>query len=353
MSSLIVPIVTIKKLDPIEGADRIELANFWEIGWQVIVQKGHKVGDLLVYVPPESVLPEAMVTKYGLNFVKNGRVRSIKLKGVYSHGLTLPVPDDVHPVPHKNMAEYFGITKYEEVVHAGNNASSMGGNAAKWPDGDLKYTDIENGLNFPAVLADREIVVTEKVHGMNFQAGWVEKEKLSWWEKLLAEFRPEFAYEFRVFSRNKSYTLDVDNAWTRIAKKYNLPTQMKGFYGLIVCGEIYGKGVQDLTYGLNDVRLMVFDFQKYGKFFDWRFVEQYAYYFDLIPVPVLYEGIYDEEIIKALVNNTTVVGMDETQISEGVVIRPAQEGYHPKVGRLIVKLINPAYLTRKGGTEFH
>ena len=42
---------------PIEGKDRIELAGV--LGWQVIVVKGeYKVGDKVIFVEIDSVLPE-------------------------------------------------------------------------------------------------------------------------------------------------------------------------------------------------------------------------------------------------------------------------------------------------------
>ena len=48
---------SIKKIEPIEGADRIELA--FVDGWQIIVAKevGHKEGDLVVYCEIDSFLP--------------------------------------------------------------------------------------------------------------------------------------------------------------------------------------------------------------------------------------------------------------------------------------------------------
>ena len=38
---------------------------------------------------------------------------------------------------------------------------------------------------------------------------------------------------------------------------------------------------------------------------------------------------------------------------EGVVIASAQEQIDNRVGRKILKAINPEYLLRKDGTEFH
>ena len=38
---------------------------------------------------------------------------------------------------------------------------------------------------------------------------------------------------------------------------------------------------------------------------------------------------------------------------EGVVIRPTEERYVDRLGRLILKLVSEEYLLRKGGTERH
>ena len=47
----------IKRLESIEGKDKIELAYI--LGWKVIVQKGQfKEGDLCIYIEYDSILPE-------------------------------------------------------------------------------------------------------------------------------------------------------------------------------------------------------------------------------------------------------------------------------------------------------
>ena len=89
MSSLIVEVVKIKEISPIDGADRIVLATVK--GWNVIIQKdSYQIGDLVVFIPPDSVIPAELIEKHGLTYLKNGdRIRSVKLKGVISQGLIL------------------------------------------------------------------------------------------------------------------------------------------------------------------------------------------------------------------------------------------------------------------------
>lgn len=73
---------------PIEGKDRIELAGV--LGWQVIVVKGeYKVGDKVIFVEIDSVLPER--PEFEFLRPKKFRIRTLKLKNVISQGICFPL----------------------------------------------------------------------------------------------------------------------------------------------------------------------------------------------------------------------------------------------------------------------
>jgi tRNA-binding EMAP/Myf-like protein len=107
-------IQVIKNIEPIKGADKIELAHI--LGWQCVVKKNEfNVGDKIIYCELDSVLPEKPEYEFLRN--RNFRIKTIKLLGVVSQGLVLPlsnlkssklfeykVGDDV--------TELIGITKY-------------------------------------------------------------------------------------------------------------------------------------------------------------------------------------------------------------------------------------------------
>lgn len=88
----------ITNLEPIEGADKIELATV--DGWKVVVAKevGHRIGNFVVYCEVDSFLPikdefeflrKSSYKKMG---DKEGfRLKTIKLRGQVSSGLILPV----------------------------------------------------------------------------------------------------------------------------------------------------------------------------------------------------------------------------------------------------------------------
>ena len=78
----------ILNINPIEGADKIEQARVK--GWNLVVGKGEfKENDLCVFFEIDSILPD----KPEFDFMKNKkfRVKTIRLKGVISQGLALPL----------------------------------------------------------------------------------------------------------------------------------------------------------------------------------------------------------------------------------------------------------------------
>src|SRR6185295_8695891 len=90
MSKLHVEICKIDSITPIENADRIVLATVK--GWNCIIGKDtFNIGDLCIFIPPDAVLTEEFIEKNKLNYLKGTRIRTIKLKGVISQGLVLPM----------------------------------------------------------------------------------------------------------------------------------------------------------------------------------------------------------------------------------------------------------------------
>lgn len=94
----LVSIRTIANIEPIPNADAIEVAVV--DGWKVVTKKGEfKPGDLCVYFEIDSFLPDGvpawqfLVDKSARIFegVKGHKLRSIKLRGVVSQGLVLPL----------------------------------------------------------------------------------------------------------------------------------------------------------------------------------------------------------------------------------------------------------------------
>ncbi|WP_024517039.1 RNA ligase family protein [Bradyrhizobium sp. Tv2a-2] len=90
----------VSKIDPIEGADRIVKATI--DGWELVTQKtNYQVGDLCLYFEIDSFLPvrpefEFLRDKCFKSVAGLGdgfRIKTMKMKGVVSQGLSLPLSD--------------------------------------------------------------------------------------------------------------------------------------------------------------------------------------------------------------------------------------------------------------------
>ena len=78
----------IGSVSEIPGADNIELVLVG--GWQAITKKGeYKVDDLVVVATTDAVIPKELSDQLGVtNYLRKGqRVRTVKLRGVYSECL--------------------------------------------------------------------------------------------------------------------------------------------------------------------------------------------------------------------------------------------------------------------------
>lgn len=135
----LVTIRTINELNPIVGADAIEVATV--DGWKLVVKKGEfNAGDTCVYFEIDSFLPKSderysFIMRSGVrNFegVEGHKLRTIKLRGQISQGLALPVtlfPEiqtwfaenfgraDVNPAE-MDFSEMLGIKKWEPNIPA-------------------------------------------------------------------------------------------------------------------------------------------------------------------------------------------------------------------------------------------
>ena len=99
MSENLATIQKIKSLEPIEGADKIELAKMEDLFWQVVVKKGEfNVGALVVYIQIDTILPDTEWSHFLAKTTAPIRLKTIKLKGQISQGLIVSgqiLPNDI------------------------------------------------------------------------------------------------------------------------------------------------------------------------------------------------------------------------------------------------------------------
>ena len=118
---------------------------------------------------------------------------------------------------------------------------------------------------------------------------------------------------------------------------------------VMLFGETFGPGVQDLSYGMTEKGFRAFDLRVDGEFVDHDEMVSLvsAAGFDL--VPELFRGPFDLEPLMEVANGLDT--LSESHVREGVVIKTVTESRHPIRGRRIAKIVSMDYKTRKGGTE--
>lgn len=124
-----------------------------------------------------------------------------------------------------------------------------------------------------------------------------------------------------------------------------------------VFGETFGKGVQDLQYGLTNKAFRVFDIYVgtpgQGHYLNADIKYDIARNAGFDTVPELYRGKFCAADIATYRDTQDPIG--KQHIQEGIVITPINERYDSAIGRVILKSINPAYLIRKSknATEYN
>jgi len=333
LSSLIVKVTKIADVKPHPNADRLDLAVIG--GWQTVTPRGqYKTGDKVVYMPPDTMIPRELADKLGvtqyLSFGKDnpdmGRIRCAKLRGEPSYGLVFP-PDKPWP-SEEDVADYYGAKKYIPPVRV-----SAGDAMADDPLFVL-YTNIENLRNFPSILQEgEEVWVTEKVHGSHSRLGCIKGETMAGSNRL----------------RRKPPASEAD--WA--ANLYWYPLTIPGVRRFIKCfgyfydqvmlfGEIYGKGVQDLQYGQSGLAYVAFDVLVNGQYCNHGVFLDLCREYEIPHVP--YEQCeFSMATIRQKAEGRAFQG---NHVKEGVVIRPKRERTHPAIGRVILKYVGDDYLIR-------
>jgi RNA ligase (TIGR02306 family) len=366
MSDLLVRVVVIDEVLPHPNADKLEIIRLG--GWQIVSGKGNYIaGQTAIHVPPDVMVPKELadqwaVTPY-LSWKKDatkGRVKCVRLRGAPSFGFL--APNDTNAEVDTNLAEALGIEKYEEPVPIGMQAGQMSRNHPLFHT----YTDIQNLRNYPRALNYGDpLIVTEKLHGSNSRVGWVrtpdpENGGMSdYLERVVGSHRTQRKVEDSgVYGLPfELYGEALDNAtFDKIIPEImgdKPPVEVKS---VIFFGEIFGPGVQDLTYG-TEKAWRVFDIAINGDYLPWTYVREVCTLYGIPIVPHLNPSFYTFEELCEMAEGESV--LSPGQIKEGIVVRPLGEEtwgrgeLDPNPKRRIFKVISPDYLTRKGGTEHH
>ena len=362
-------VAEINDIKPIEGADNIVLAVVG--GWNCIVKKDtHSIGEFVVCATTDAVIPFELSEKLGVtNYLRNGgRVRTVKLRGVYSECLIMNF--DNLPQMKKQFAkgigyywdagtdlmELLGIYKYEPPVKMVQLAS---GRKIRYQDNPHfhVYYKFPNLKNVPGMFTEDDTVeITRKIHGTNARYGIVKKNKLSILDRIKKFFGNKWAeYEFVVGSHNVEKGSDSQgfydtNVWYDIEKKYDIKNKLWGYVkdkiygdnvgdGITLYGEIYGAGIQKgYDYELMDIKFAGFDVKENGEYLS--VINSKLLIANILELPyveILHYGNWSQEIQDKFTFNNFI---PNTKVPEEGIVIKHQTGERQK----IAKVINPDYL---------
>lgn len=368
-------------IEPIEGADRIVKAGV--LGWNCVTQKSNnfKVGDLVAYFEIDSLIP---LDNPAFEFLKDPkkegqthhRLKTIRLKGQIAQGLILPLDLVVNAIPHEvmcgtakdiylqnlikdedgndgegeDLTEKLGITKYEPPVPA----QLAGLVEGAWPF-FLSKTDETRIQAVPGVLTRRKgtlVYATEKIDGSSFTCYKYSRDLAAARNYPWKPEDEEKGYKFGVCSRNLPLKYTPDNAYWKIAEKYDLENKLVKYHRhLAIQGEMFGLGIQGNKLQRPSVELRVFNVFDLDtrKFLDRDdFIEVVAD-LGLDPVPTAYEPFVLDHTVDQLVMMSMIKSYLNPGVwAEGIVIRPVVEDQEKDLGRFTFKVINPEFLLKFG-----
>jgi RNA ligase (TIGR02306 family) len=324
----LVTIQSIDALDPITGADNIVKARV--MGWNVVVKKSEfSVGDPCVFFEIDSVLPDGPSWSEFMR-PRGFRVRTIKLRGVLSQGLALPVSivEGEPPLREVDLCARLGVTKFEPVLPDTREI------AGPFPPRVPKTDEIrlQSVLGVLDEIRGKPFYVSTKCNGASVT--YVRTNE-----------------GLTVASRNWTLAPSANHVW-RLAEHYQLARQIPVDFA--VQGEVCGPGLHKNRLGLNSADLFVFNVYDLRRAAFLPFDEFQAFCADrgLRTVPIE-RVVRDEEA--AAFEHTLAVWLEAargsyagtTQRKEGVVVRPLVEQSSVTLGgRLSFKVINNDYLLK-------
>jgi RNA ligase (TIGR02306 family) len=331
-------LVTVRKITdikPITGADFIE--EVWVGGWSVVCQKGiHKVNNFVVYFELDSFLPESdkrfeSFMKFGtrtFNGVVGHRIKTVRLKGVYSQGVIMPISEfpELGGVldAERDYSEDLGIVKWEMPEVTGFNGDAKG--TFPW---FLRKSDQERIQNLYGKLSNthhnEEFVGTLKMDGSSLTAFYVNGERYNnqgfgYCSRNQELKMPDFEKEdFKQENEGKFYQGAANS--DLFVKAYTLHSLFGSYYA--IQGELVGAGIQGNFEKFDTYQVFaydIFDIEK-QEYVDYNTFKRMAEAVDLQCVPVIYEAQHVlREPLKDILQLSNVRGL-KADYAEGIVWR--------------------------------
>jgi RNA ligase (TIGR02306 family) len=255
-----VPCVTVNTVEKHPNADTLDIITFNEIGWTCIDKiDTRKVGDKVIYIPIDSVVP---LDRPEFSFLRERagdndvfRVKTIKLRQVYSQGLIIDAPTSARVG--EDFCEYFGITKYISKEESGLNNPTGGSRFPSW----LQKTDAERYQNVNRILENNPDLLWFKSTKMDGTSGTFAIDKLEDEDKrkiICSRNLNISGSKFgRYFDKEKKY--DLHTKLLLMSSLHDLTDKYGNIEKIAVQGEICGPGIQKNRMKHTELQFHAFD----------------------------------------------------------------------------------------------
>jgi hypothetical protein len=361
----------IKALDPLPKKDKIVYASFEDVDFKVIVGTEHKVGDKVIFIEADSILP----VKPEYEFLRarcyndkwNGfRIRNMKMAQVYSQGLVLPLSDTNLKVG-TDLTDKLGIVKYDLEAEAERKYWA----GSKKPESKLKLFMYRYWLlsiiyqwimtkfykrnsyawpKFASVSDETRVQNLGYIYEQYKEQMFYATEKLDGQSALYAIYNKQFIVCSRRINLKRGG--EANNYWT-YAKDNDVERRLRDarkdmrrdFY---IQGELCGPGIQGNKYSFPVRKLFVFNirFIDTNEYMDLHSLVGFCRLYGFTPVPFLSTFEFNfkniEELL-AFADGYSV--LNKNTLREGVVIRsvavrPPDQG---QANMLSFKVISPSF----------
>ncbi|QHS63186.1 RNA ligase (ATP) [Chitinophaga agri] len=303
MERKLVSPVVIDDVQPIEGADLIEVATVK--GWKLVIKKGEfKIGDHAVYCEIDSFLPvkEEFEFLRKSSFRRMGeqegfRLKTMRMRGQISQGLLLPIHllEGYTYQLGEDVSARLGVIKYEPPMPA-----ALGGIAKGLFPSFIPKTDEERIQNLSAdyeKFKQHTFYVTEKLDGSS-----------------VTYYLNEGS--FGVCSRNLDLEESEENSFWKVAGKEDIAAKLAALgKNIAIQGELIGEGVQGNPYGLRGQTV---------RFFNAFNIDEYRY-FELEEFTALITSLGLQTVPILELNYTLPASLDELlTIADGASVLSPQ-----------------------------
>lgn len=347
-------------------------------GFEVVINafSGYNIGDKVVYLPVNSVLPADLERELfppdSKIKLEKARIKAVRIRKFVSQGMIvkwdlikklynlkeLPLETDIQDV--------INVVKYQPpVVNVTNSSEKKVSTPRNKPHKNPYFKQYNGCTNIKwepyAFKPTDRVYITEKIHGSNIRFGWLPYKPTTFFEKVKKFFglapRHEFCYGSNIVQRQRkqnSPTWYKEDVYAKAISKYNMKELSKKYPNHVFYGEIYGPSIQKgYHYGLknDEVNMIIFDImiqeEKDQRWLSWRETIAICNTLGIHYVPFLYVGEWNEQHAVRLASGNSYLCKDQ-KVVEGVVVKNAEIF---DLTRKKIKIINPEYLMKEATGE--